>query len=83
MVLHRKDGPGLTLAICRQLAAALPLHYIIGNGNIHWAGAWSDAQIVAGRSAEEHRRYVYYAEKAQSEGFLNWLWRLLQRLFGR
>ena len=58
-------------------------HYIIGNGNIHWAGAWSDAQIAAGRSAEEHRRQVYYAEKAQSEGFLNWLWRLLQKLFGR
>jgi hypothetical protein len=28
-------------------------HYIIGNGHIHWAGAWSDAQIAAGRSAEE------------------------------
>ena len=58
-------------------------HYIIGNGHIHWAGAWSDAQIAAGRSAEEHRRQVYYGEKAQAEGFLNWLWRLLQKLFGR
>jgi hypothetical protein len=58
-------------------------HYIIGNGNIHWAGAWSDAQIAAGRNAEEHRLQAYYAEKAQSEGFLNWLWRLLQKLFGR
>jgi hypothetical protein len=57
-------------------------HYVIGNGHIHWAGAWSDAQVAAGRSAEEYRRYVYYAEKAQSEGFLNWLRRLLQRVFG-
>ena len=58
-------------------------HYVIAQGRINWAGAWSDAQIAAGRSAEEHRRQVYYAEKAQSEGFLNWLWRLLQKLFGR
>jgi len=58
-------------------------HYIICNGHIHWAGAWSEAQIAAGRSAEEHRRQAYYAEKAQADGFLNWLWRLLQKLFGR
>lgn len=57
-------------------------HYVIGNGHIHWADAWSDAQVAAGRNAEEHRRQAYYAQKAQSEGFLNWLWRMIQKLFG-
>jgi len=60
-------------------------HYIISHGHINWAGAWTDAQVLAGRRAEEHRRQAYYAVKSQM-GVLakiwTWVLRELRKLFG-
>ena len=38
-------------------------HYVIRQGRIDWAGAWTHAQVLAGRRAEEQRREAYYAQK--------------------
>ena len=50
-------------------------HYIISNGNISWAGAWSEAAILSGRRAEEQRRAAYY-EQRQPSGIIarTWAW---------
>jgi uncharacterized protein DUF6527 len=48
-------------------------HYIISAGQIKWAGQWNDAQILAGRRAEELRRQAYYAAKDRR------VWRRLSR----
>ena len=55
-------------------------HYFITDGRIHFAGQWSEAQIVAGRHAEEQRRQAYY--RAPKRGFWNWLWNLIRGVFG-
>lgn len=60
-------------------------HYVIGYGRIDWAGAWTDAQILAGRRAEEKRRQAYYAEKFQLDTFAkiwDWILRAIRKLFG-
>src|SRR5262245_40286324 len=36
-------------------------HYVIADGEIEWAPRWTDAQIAAGRRAEESQRQAYYA----------------------
>ena len=38
-------------------------HYFITDGQIHWAGQWSEAQVIAGRKAEQQRREAYYAAR--------------------
>nr|WP_233286063.1 DUF6527 family protein [Bradyrhizobium brasilense] len=61
-------------------------HYIINQGRIDWAGAWTDAQVLSDRRAEQRRREAYYAS-TQPTGILGqawqWLMRTLRRLFRR
>jgi uncharacterized protein DUF6527 len=57
-------------------------HYVINDGRIQWAGRWSDAQVAAGRRAEEQRRQIYYASKTPKRGFWPWLWNAVRKLFG-
>jgi hypothetical protein len=61
-------------------------HYIINQGRIDWAGAWTEAQVLSGRRAEDQRREAYYAQK-KPPGILDQLWqwlvRTLRNLFGR
>ena len=60
-------------------------HYIVSHGQINWAGAWADAQILAGRRAEEQQRQAYYAEKSQLGTFAkiwDWILRAIRKLFG-
>jgi hypothetical protein len=56
-------------------------HYVIAQGRINWAGAWSEEQVLAGRRAEEQRRQVYYAQKPQ--GLLGKIFDLLARAWRR
>jgi hypothetical protein len=60
-------------------------HYIITQGRIEWAGAWTEAQVLTGRQAEERRRQAYYANRKQP-GILGKIWasllRTLRKLFG-
>ncbi len=58
-------------------------HYVIADGRIRWAGQWSDAQILAGRRAEEERLQAHYAALDQESGFWAALWKLLRWLVGR
>jgi hypothetical protein len=58
-------------------------HYVIADGGIQWAGQWSDAQVVAGRRAEEQRRQAYYASTDRGRGFWPRVWKLVRKLFGR
>jgi Family of unknown function (DUF6527) len=60
-------------------------HYVISYGRICRAGAWTNAQILAGRRAEEQRRQAYYAEKSQLGTFTkiwDWILRAIWKLFG-
>ncbi len=57
-------------------------HYVIAAGQIRWHEQWSDAQIRAGRYAEEQRRQTYYTEKDRERRFWYRLWKFLQTLFG-
>jgi hypothetical protein len=56
-------------------------HYFIADGQIQWASQWSDAQIAAGRSAEEERRQAYYQSRDRERGFWPRLWNLVRKLF--
>jgi hypothetical protein len=56
-------------------------HYFIADGQIQWASQWSDAQIAAGRSAEEQRRQAYYQSRDRERGFWRRLWNLVRKLF--
>jgi hypothetical protein len=57
-------------------------HYNIVEGRILWAGAWSDAQIAAGRLAEEQRRQAYYQSMDRGHGFWRGLWNRARKFFG-
>jgi hypothetical protein len=46
------------MAFSGQLAARLQSHYVIQEGQIVWAGPWSDQEVQAGRS----RREAYFAK---------------------
>ena len=58
-------------------------HYFITSGQIQWAPQWSDAQIAAGRQAEQEKRQAYYASLDHQRGFWfnlrSWLSRLIER----
>ena len=58
-------------------------HYFITKGRIQWAGQWSDAQIAAGRHAEEQQRQAYYRSVDRGRGFWARLWNWVRELFGR
>jgi hypothetical protein len=57
-------------------------HYWIAEGQIHWSGQWSEAQIAAGRHAEAQRRQAYYGLKDRERGFWPRLWNFVRKLFG-
>ena len=58
-------------------------HYLIIDGRILPAGQWSDAEVLAGRGAEEHRRAAYYASLERTLGFWRRLWMAIYSLFER
>jgi hypothetical protein len=58
-------------------------HYLITAGRIQWAGQWSDAQVGAGRRAEEHRRQAHYQSIDRGRGFWVRHWNWVRGLFGR
>ena len=58
-------------------------HYFITEGQIQWASQWSDAQITAGRSAEEQRRQAYYDSIDRERGFWRRLWSWVRKLFAQ
>jgi Family of unknown function (DUF6527) len=58
-------------------------HYLITDGRIQWSGQWSDAQVAAGRRAEEQRRQTYYASLDRERGFWPQLWKSVRKFFGR
>lgn len=58
-------------------------HYWIQDGAIVWSGAWTDAQVAAGRRTEVERREAYYSAKGpRRNGLLGQLWVWLRRLLG-
>lgn len=58
-------------------------HYVISDGQIHWAKAWSDAQVIAGRNAEESRRRDYYIARERGRSIWRRAWNWILRLFGK
>jgi hypothetical protein len=58
-------------------------HYLITDGHIHWAGQWSEAQVIAGRKAEQERRETYYAARNRKPGFWQSVVELIRDLFKR
>lgn len=54
-------------------------HYLITDGNVHWAGQWSEAQILAGRQAEQTRREAHYA--SLKRGFWQRVWDYIRNIF--
>lgn len=57
-------------------------HYVIADGEVRWAGQWSEKQIIAGREREEQRRTEHYRQM-YAGGWLRKLWRRIKALFGR
>lgn len=37
-------------------------HYIVKNGKVHWAGAWTDREIAAGRARDRAALRDYYSK---------------------
>jgi hypothetical protein len=58
-------------------------HYVIADGRIVWAPRWSEAQIAAGRRAEQQRREAYYASLRWERSLWGRLYRFVRKLFGR
>jgi hypothetical protein len=56
-------------------------HYVIAEGQIRWGDQWSEAQVVAGRRAEESRRQAYYASRARRNLWQR-LWSWVRKLLG-
>ncbi len=58
-------------------------HYWIRDGKILWSGDWSDAQISAGRRAEEERRREYFAARTPGRTrIFRRIWEWLVGFFG-
>jgi Family of unknown function (DUF6527) len=57
-------------------------HYFVTEGQIQWAGQWSDTQVAAGRSTEEQWRRAYYESTNRERGLWIWLWNLVRKLLG-
>lgn len=56
-------------------------HYVIAGGQICWAPAWSDAQIKAGREAEQVRREAHYRALDSQRSFWGRLRNWVRSLF--
>ena len=46
-------------------------HYVIEKGRIVWSGAWSENQIAAGRTREQKRRELYFAQQRSKGTFVD------------
>ena len=57
-------------------------HYFIVAGKTRWAGQWSEAQIAAGRGAEQARRETYYATRKHERKPLVRFWKWLRSTVG-
>jgi len=55
-------------------------HYVIRDGEVHWAGQWSEAQVQAGQKREHDSRQAYFAAQARA-GVRSSLWSWLKGLF--
>ena len=58
-------------------------HYVIKDGNILWAGQFTEGQILAGRHREQQRRVAYYRDVDARRGWWQQAWEWLLKLFGR
>lgn len=77
-----KDGPSLSPSI-GNWQQACKSHYWIDRGQIRWARKWTDAEIAAGRRAEEARRRSYYDSHGQGRRSIgSRVGRWLMSLFG-
>jgi hypothetical protein len=57
-------------------------HYFITDGQVEFAAQWSDAEIAAGRHAEERRRREYYESTYGKRGLLHRIWGFVNKVFG-
>jgi len=56
-------------------------HYFIREGRIISAPQWSDAQIRAGREAEQGRREAYFTALSKEGGFWTRVWNSISSLW--
>lgn len=56
-------------------------HYWINRGAIEWCKAWSEAQILSGRQAEEERRHAYYESRRPKPTWYIRAWEWIKSLF--
>lgn len=56
-------------------------HYVIRDGEIHWAGQWSAFEVEKGRQSEHSAREAYFAARARKSR-IGKLWAWLKELVG-
>ncbi|TAU59051.1 DUF6527 family protein [Rhizobium ruizarguesonis] len=56
-------------------------HYVITGGKTLWAGQWSEAQIKAGRNAEQRRRAAHYVARVHGRKWWVRLGKWLRGIF--
>lgn len=56
-------------------------HYFISEGRIVNAPQWSEAQVSAGRAAEQRRRELFFSQLANKQRFWSRVWRSIKSLF--
>ncbi|MEY8142518.1 DUF6527 family protein [Falsihalocynthiibacter sp. CO-5D18] len=56
-------------------------HYLITRGSVKWAGRWSEEKVLAGRTAEQNRREVYFEENYPEPSISGRFWNWLKSLF--
>lgn len=60
------DGANLSLhPSIGNWSLACRSHYVIRNGKVRWAGAWSDEKIALGRQRDQSSKQRFYAEDQQ------------------
>ena len=75
------EGPSLYPSV-GNWQHACQSHYWITQGEICWAEAWTEEQILAGQQAEDARAHAYYdALDRRRKGMLWKIWYWLQNLF--
>ncbi|MCB2062084.1 MAG: hypothetical protein KDE25_01240 [Novosphingobium sp.] len=55
-------------------------HYVIRNGEVHWANQWTDSEVRQGRLKEHAARKEYFAKRAPKSRVRR-LWTWLKALF--
>lgn len=50
-------------------------HYVIRNGEVHWANRWTDTEVRQGRLKEQVARKEYFANRAPKSRVRRlWIW---------